>query len=152
MQFFFDQDPFDPDEFVERLAWRTIGSSSRNDADQFDPIQLQVAFERTIQELKDMDQRVQGQVQKLENQCKDEEKAHWDRVADLQKKNQVLVQLKSITLHNTISIFSEGGVLRDSPLGLKILICVSLIVLCLLVQNRHTAPLPVKFWLFQNYI
>ena len=109
VQFFFDQDPFDPDEFVERLAWRTIGSSSRNDADQFDPIQLQVAFERTIQELKDMDQRVQGQVQKLENQCKDEEKAHWDRVADLQKKNQVPVQLKSITLHNTIFIFSDRG-------------------------------------------
>ena len=33
--------------------------------------------------------KVQRKIDRLETECKDEEKRHWNRVAELQKKNQV---------------------------------------------------------------
>lgn len=51
---FYLQDPFDADEFVERLAWRTMGGHSRSHTDNFDPVQLHSSFERTIRDLKDL--------------------------------------------------------------------------------------------------
>ena len=39
------QDPFDPDEFAETLAWRATGNN-------FDPIVLKDAFTKTIEDLK----------------------------------------------------------------------------------------------------
>ena len=83
------KDPFDPDEFVERLAWRTAGGVSRGNTEDFDPMLLHAAFEKTIRELKEMNVRIQNQVESLETQCTDEEKVHWQRVAELQKHNQV---------------------------------------------------------------
>lgn len=82
------QDPFDPEEFVERLAWRTTGGVIRNKPADFDPVTMHAAFERTIRELKDMNVQIQQQVEKLEAACKEEEKAHWQRVGELQKHNQ----------------------------------------------------------------
>jgi exocyst complex component 5 len=43
------QEPFDADEFVERLAWRTV-SSTRDEGDQqqFDPILLNDTFVQSI--------------------------------------------------------------------------------------------------------
>lgn len=34
---------------------------------------------------------VQHRVNKLEEECKDEEKKHWARVVDLQRNNQVIL-------------------------------------------------------------
>ena len=83
------QDPFDPDEFVERLAWRTTGGVSRTKAEDFDPMVLHSAFEKTIKSLKDMNVTVQKNIERLEGGCKDEEKVHWLKVTELQKHNQV---------------------------------------------------------------
>jgi len=85
------QDPFDVDEFVERLAWRTTGGV-RN-ADNFDPLRLHSAFEKTIRDLKEMNVSVMKQVEQLEAECNDEEKAHWQRVAKLHEHNQVLCRV-----------------------------------------------------------
>ncbi len=84
------QDPFDPEEFVERLAWRTTGGVSRANVDDFDPMLLHDAFEKTIKDLKEMNVMIQRQVDRLEGVCKDEEKIHWQKVTELQKHNQVL--------------------------------------------------------------
>lgn len=76
-------------EFVERLAWKTMGTKARNDHDEFDPVLLHTAFERMIGDLKDKNVQIQRKVERLEHECKEEEKRHWQRVAELQKRNQV---------------------------------------------------------------
>ncbi|KAI0217580.1 Exocyst complex component 5 [Lamellibrachia satsuma] len=81
-----EQDPFDAIEFVERLAWRTSGGTAK--ASEFDPMVLHGVFEQTIEDLKEMRVRIQRHVQKVEASCKDEEKVHWQKVAELQKHNQ----------------------------------------------------------------
>ncbi|KAJ8308969.1 hypothetical protein KUTeg_013843 [Tegillarca granosa] len=83
-----DQEPFNAHEFVERLAWRTMGTKAKNNHDEFDPMMLHNAFEKMISDLKDKNIQMEKKVEKLELACKDEEKRHWQRVAELQKRNQ----------------------------------------------------------------
>ncbi|WAR03182.1 EXOC5-like protein [Mya arenaria] len=83
-----EQDPFDTHEFVERLAWRTMGTKARSQHDEFDPMLLHGAFEQMISDLKQKNRMVQQRVDKLEDECKEEEKKHWSRVVDLQRNNQ----------------------------------------------------------------
>ena len=83
------QEPFDTHEFVERLAWRTMGAKARSHLDEFDPMLLHNAFERMIQDLKHKNAMVQQRVDKLEVECKDEEKKLWSKIVDLQRNNQV---------------------------------------------------------------
>ena len=59
------QDPFDPDEFVERLAWRTTGGMSRNNPDDFDPMAMHMAFEKTIKDLKAMNVKMEKKVNRF---------------------------------------------------------------------------------------
>jgi len=87
-----EQDPFDADEFVERLAWRTMHpggvGASQSELTDFDPIALHSAFEDTISGLKQMGVAMAQRVERMEGACKDQEKQHWTKVADLQKNNQ----------------------------------------------------------------
>ena len=83
------KDPFDASEFVERLAWKTVGGSKGN-ADNFDPMLLFRTFEKTIKDLKEKKSMVLEQVNMLETKCEEEEKIHWAKVAKLHKHNQVL--------------------------------------------------------------
>lgn len=85
---FLPQDPFDADEFVERLAWRATGNV-RTSSETFDPMVLHAAFEKTIKELKQMNQHILQQVNQMQTACNDEENAHWQRIAELHKHNQV---------------------------------------------------------------
>ena len=57
--------------------------------EDFDPMVLHAAFEKTISDLKDMAVSMQRRVERVEQQCKEEEKQHWQKVAELQKQNQV---------------------------------------------------------------
>ena len=82
------QEPFDAHEFVERLAWRTVGM--RGNQAKFDPMVLHGAFEKMIKELEGKNSQIEKKIEKLEENCKEEEKRHWHRVAELQKNNQVL--------------------------------------------------------------
>ncbi len=53
----FRQEPYDPEEFVERLAWRTIGAgapASSNDDEDNSALQLHDAFVEAIKELTQM--------------------------------------------------------------------------------------------------
>ena len=90
------KDPFDVDEFIERLAWRTSGGASRVNPDDFDPWSLHAAFEKTIKDLKELNVKTQKKIDKLEAQCKDEEKNNWQKVTELQKSNQVCYLLSLV--------------------------------------------------------
>ncbi|MBN3293216.1 EXOC5 protein, partial [Polypterus senegalus] len=86
------QEPFDADEYIERLAWRTPGGGSKGGAEAFDPKRLLEEFKNHIEELKFLDERIQRRVEKLEQQCQKEAKEFARKVQDLQKSNQVAFQ------------------------------------------------------------
>jgi exonuclease VII small subunit len=93
----FFQEPFNAHEFVERLAWKTIGKKARSNYENFDPWTLHSAFEEAIKDLEEKNKQIERNIEKLEQSCKDEEKKHWQRVADLQRKNQVMTELNQNT-------------------------------------------------------
>ncbi|KAL7873265.1 hypothetical protein AOLI_G00123360 [Acnodon oligacanthus] len=83
------EEPFDADEYIERLAWRTPGGGSKGGAEGFDPKKLLEEFENHIEELKQLDERIQRKVEKLEQQCHREAKEFAHKVQELQRSNQV---------------------------------------------------------------
>ncbi|KAK7502742.1 hypothetical protein BaRGS_00005992 [Batillaria attramentaria] len=85
-----DQEPFSVHEFVERLAWKTMGARARGKTEDFDPMLLHSAFEKMITDLQDKNAKVQKQIDALEAAAHEEEKRHWGRVGELQKTNQSL--------------------------------------------------------------
>uniref|UniRef100_A0A3Q1JPX8 Exocyst complex component 5 n=1 Tax=Anabas testudineus TaxID=64144 RepID=A0A3Q1JPX8_ANATE len=86
------EEPFDADEYIERLAWRTPGGGSKGGAEAFDPKRLLEEFENHIEELKQLDEKIQRRVEKLEHQCHREAKEFAHKVQDLQRSNQVAFQ------------------------------------------------------------
>uniref|UniRef100_S4RL40 Exocyst complex component 5 n=1 Tax=Petromyzon marinus TaxID=7757 RepID=S4RL40_PETMA len=85
-------EPFDVDEYIERLAWRTPGGGTKGGVDGFDPRGLLEEFVGHIQELKILDERIQRRVEKLEASCQKEAKEYARKVQELQKGNQVAFQ------------------------------------------------------------
>ena len=98
------QDPFDVDEFVERLAWRSaktvqsdnVFSQSDNTeggdgtgSQQFDPMILHGAFCVTIQQLTEYGRKLDKKAQHLESECEKEEEKQRGKVQELLKENQV---------------------------------------------------------------
>lgn len=82
-------DPFNVDECVETLAWR----SSKKDIDgetKLEPMVLHGAFCQTIQRLKDYEERLGTQAVMLESECVEEESRQRKKVKDLLQENQVL--------------------------------------------------------------
>lgn len=86
------EEPFDADEYIERLAWRTPGGGSKGGAEAFDPKKLLEEFVNHIEELKLLDERIQKKVEKLEQQCHREAKEFAHKVQELQRSNQVAFQ------------------------------------------------------------
>uniref|UniRef100_A0A8B9LS07 Exocyst complex component 5 n=1 Tax=Astyanax mexicanus TaxID=7994 RepID=A0A8B9LS07_ASTMX len=89
---YYFNEPFDADEYIERLAWRTPGGGSKGGAEGFDPKKLLEEFENHIEELKQLDERIQRKVEKLEQQCHREAKEFAHKVQELQRSNQVAFQ------------------------------------------------------------
>lgn len=54
------------------------------------------AFEDVIKNLGEKNKQIERNIEKLEQSCKDEEKKHWQRVADLQRKNQVRIMIMNV--------------------------------------------------------
>jgi len=82
------QDPFDVDEFVERLAWRANQSASDHGT-SFDPMVLHGAFCQTIQQLMEHERKLEKQSKHLEKECIEEEIKQRCKVKDLLRENQV---------------------------------------------------------------
>lgn len=54
------------------------------------------AFEDVIKNLEEKNKQIERNIEKLEQSCKDEEKKHWQRVADLQRKNQARIMIMNV--------------------------------------------------------
>jgi hypothetical protein len=62
-----EQEPFDPEEFVERLAWRATNTSGGGGhSDDFDAGQLHEAFMLAIKDLTAMHEKQKKKCQQLE--------------------------------------------------------------------------------------
>lgn len=82
------EDPFDPIEYVERLAWRTPGGGTKGGAQAFNPQLLYHEFVAHINELKILDSRIQHKADKLDVALQKESSVHKEKILDLQKSNQ----------------------------------------------------------------
>uniref|UniRef100_A0A182SHK9 Exocyst complex component 5 n=1 Tax=Anopheles maculatus TaxID=74869 RepID=A0A182SHK9_9DIPT len=81
-------DPFEVEEFIERLCWRTnneIGS------DQFDPDLLYETFVETIKDMKILQERQQRKCDKLEEALKEEQAIFVKAIDKFVAKHQVSV-------------------------------------------------------------
>ncbi|KAK9497068.1 hypothetical protein O3M35_004447 [Rhynocoris fuscipes] len=85
-----EQDPFDNEEFVERLAWRTLDFSNTS---EFEPHLIHETFLQAIKDLQILQERQQKKCEKLEEICKDCEGTHWQEIASFQEKNKVAASL-----------------------------------------------------------
>ncbi|XP_012254830.1 exocyst complex component 5 [Athalia rosae] len=89
-----EQEPFDPEEFVERLAWRTVNDTLKDgEKGTFDPVLVHETFLQAIKDLQVLQERQQKKCDKLEAACKDEEMRHALEILELQEKNKHAMEL-----------------------------------------------------------
>lgn len=89
-----EQEPFDPEEFVERLAWRTVNDTiSENGKSVFDPLLIHETFLQAIKDLQVLQERQQKKCEKLECALKEEESRHALETLDLQERNKNAMEL-----------------------------------------------------------
>ncbi|KAL1425614.1 hypothetical protein MTO96_019040 [Rhipicephalus appendiculatus] len=81
-----EQESFSPEDFVERLAWRSLGGNM--DPETFDPSVLQEAFKQGIRDLQVLFEMTQKKCERLEMICREEEARHCHKVSELQDKNK----------------------------------------------------------------
>ncbi|XP_047475468.1 exocyst complex component 5-like [Penaeus chinensis] len=89
-----EQDPFDGEEFVERLAWRVSASISSPGSTEigFNPDLLHDAFTQAIKDLQLLDERTAKKCERLEAAVREEEVKHWQNVAQLLDNNREAFQ------------------------------------------------------------
>ncbi|XP_066993891.1 exocyst complex component 5 isoform X1 [Anabrus simplex] len=88
-----EQEPFDPEEFVERMAWRTVGGTREEGTGNFDPVLLHETFLQAIKDLQVLQERQQKKCERLEMICREEEVNHWHEVSQMQERNTVAVNM-----------------------------------------------------------
>ncbi|RZF42188.1 hypothetical protein LSTR_LSTR004337 [Laodelphax striatellus] len=88
-----EQEPFDPEEFVERLAWRIIDSSREEGNSAFDPVLMNDTFLQAIKDLQLLQERQHRKCERLEALVREEEINHWQDISLLQEKNKSAVQM-----------------------------------------------------------
>ena len=89
-----EQDPFDPEEFVERLAWRTVNDTTKDGGRTFfDPMIVHETFLQAIKDLQILQERQQKKCDKLEGALKDEEARHALEILELQERNKHSIHL-----------------------------------------------------------
>ncbi|XP_022909195.1 exocyst complex component 5 [Onthophagus taurus] len=68
-----EQEPFDAEEFVERLAWRTIAETKEGGNEEFNPVVLHDSFVQAIKDLTLLQERQQKKCERLEARVQDDE-------------------------------------------------------------------------------
>ncbi|XP_017785913.1 PREDICTED: exocyst complex component 5 isoform X2 [Nicrophorus vespilloides] len=84
-----EQDPFDAEEFVERLAWRTIAETKKSGEDDFNPILLHDSFVQAIKDLTLLEERQQKRCERLEATVRDDETLFRREIHGLQENNKM---------------------------------------------------------------
>lgn len=77
-----EQDPFDPDEFVERMVRRSMQESRLKD-DQFDPEMIHDIFTQAILDLKVLQERQERKCARLEQAVQEEEKLYGEKLSEI---------------------------------------------------------------------
>ncbi|KAL7296494.1 hypothetical protein TKK_0009934 [Trichogramma kaykai] len=89
-----EQEPFDPEEFVERLAWRTVNDTTKDRIKGvFDPVIVHETFLQAIKDLQVLEERQQKKCDKLEVVLKEEETRHSLEIGDLQERNKKSIEV-----------------------------------------------------------
>ena len=84
------QEPYDPVNFVERVATKCEGGGTKGGADAFDPVKLKEYFEETTKSLQQVMTQTQGRISKLERVCRDQEKQHKANAEAVEKQFKVI--------------------------------------------------------------
>eukprot|EP00794_Sanderia_malayensis_P019823 gene19822-21763_t len=82
------EEPFDPVNFVERVAATVYGGGSKGGIDAFDPVKLKESFKETIGSLQKLMKETEGRITKLEKTCAAEEKQHKENVSSIEEQYQ----------------------------------------------------------------
>ena len=83
-----EQQEYDPEEFVERLAYRARTGSGSSGSGLSDAEHLHDVFLAAIKDLKLMHEKQSSKCKELEEKVREDEKAHWARVAMLIQRNK----------------------------------------------------------------
>ncbi|KAF5297093.1 hypothetical protein FQA39_LY02673 [Lamprigera yunnana] len=83
-----EQEPFDAEEFVERLAWRTIAETKKDGEEDFNPTLLHDSFVQAIKDLTLLQERQQKKCERLETIVRQDEIIFFQEVQGLQEKNK----------------------------------------------------------------
>ncbi|KAE9533792.1 hypothetical protein AGLY_008871 [Aphis glycines] len=86
-----EQDPYDPDEFVERLAYRVYGNSADSDNAVVDDVQD--TFVQAIKDLKFLQERQKRKCEKLEQVCREKEALYSVQIQNLQEQNKTGISI-----------------------------------------------------------
>ncbi|XP_068619042.1 exocyst complex component 5 [Battus philenor] len=89
-----EQDPFDPDEFVERMVRRSMQESRLQD-DQFDPEMIHDIFTQAIQDLKVLQERQERKCSRLEQAVQEEEKLYGAKLSEIMDQHSHCVNVFS---------------------------------------------------------
>ncbi|CAK1583645.1 unnamed protein product [Parnassius mnemosyne] len=89
-----EQDPFDPDEFVERMVRRSMQESQLKD-DQFDPEMIHDIFTQAIQDLKVLQERQERKCSRLEQAVQEEEKQYGAKLSEIMDQHSHCVNVFS---------------------------------------------------------
>lgn len=83
-----EQEPFDAEEFVERLAWRTIAETKKEGEEDFNPSLLHESFVQAIKDLTLLQERQQKKCERLETVVRQDEMIFFQEIQALQEKNK----------------------------------------------------------------
>ncbi|KAK7601024.1 hypothetical protein V9T40_008465 [Parthenolecanium corni] len=86
-----EQKPFDPDTFVERLAWRVLENTKEKGTYNFNADVMKDTFEQSIKDLMILLQRQRKKCESLKIACKEEEKLFWQDLFKQQQCNKECV-------------------------------------------------------------
>ena len=78
-------EPFDPNNFVERIAANKDGGGTKGGSGGYDPIKLKEHFMETIRVLQQLGTQTEGRIGKLEHVCREQESKHKETAANVDK-------------------------------------------------------------------
>ncbi|KAJ3665408.1 hypothetical protein Zmor_000904 [Zophobas morio] len=83
-----EQEPFDAEEFVERLAWRTIAETKTDDDENFNPSLLHDSFVQAIKDLTLLQERQKKKCERLEAAVREDEAQFFQEIHNLLEQNK----------------------------------------------------------------
>ena len=83
------KEPFDPNNFVERISANIDGGGTKGGQEGFDPVKLKNHFLETIKSLQQLSEQTDAQIVKLEHVCKDQEQKHKENTLEVEKQYKV---------------------------------------------------------------